>query len=123
MSTPVYLVSADSEPQRAKDVTAKVIKVLEKEYNVVHIANCESISTIKHVLKSLVTPPRLLVVSGSFFDEETEEIREIAQRAVPGIRLIAIPNDLNDLGRVRGDEELVEFLLEQIESSGVPTRG
>ncbi|CZT05055.1 uncharacterized protein RAG0_11294 [Rhynchosporium agropyri] len=49
----VYLVSADSVPLRAKDVTAKVIKDLEKEYNLVHVANFESegikvIPTEKH---------------------------------------------------------------------------
>ncbi|XMA11138.1 hypothetical protein WAI453_003929 [Rhynchosporium graminicola] len=38
----VYLVSADSVPLRAKDVTAKVIKDLEKEYNLVDVANFES---------------------------------------------------------------------------------
>ncbi|KAH6718984.1 hypothetical protein BKA61DRAFT_596592 [Leptodontidium sp. MPI-SDFR-AT-0119] len=123
MSAPVYLVSADSETQRAKDVTVKVIKALEKEYNLVHVANCESIATVKHVLKSLVTPPRLFVVSGSYFDEETEEIREIAKRAVTDIRVIAIPNDLRDLDREGGDKELVEYLQEQVENSGVPTRG
>lgn len=40
-----------------------------------------------------------------------------------GIRVIAIPNDLRDLDREGGDKELVEYLQEQVENSGVPTRG
>ncbi|PVH74743.1 hypothetical protein DL98DRAFT_593824 [Cadophora sp. DSE1049] len=116
MSTPVYLVSADSVSQRAKDA-------LEKEYDLVHVANCESIMTIKHVLKSLVVPPHLLIVSGTCFDEETEEIREIAHRAVPNLRVISIPNDLKSLDHEGEDKELVEYLQEQIESSGIPLQG
>ena len=57
------------------------------------------------------------VVSGSFFDEETEETREIAKRALPDVRLIAIPNDLRDSGGVDRDTKLVEYLREQIEDS------
>jgi len=122
MTTPIYLVSADSVSQRARAVTAKVIKALEKEYDLVHVANCESIMTVKDVLKSLIVSPRLLVVSGTCFDEETEEIREIAYRTVPGCRLISIPNDLKELDREGGDKELVEYLQEQIENSGIPVR-
>ncbi|KAG4424374.1 hypothetical protein IFR04_002430 [Cadophora malorum] len=124
MTTPIYLVSADSVSQRARAVTAKVIKALEKEYDLVHVANCENtgIMTVKDVLKSLIVSPRLLVVSGTCFDEETEEIREIAYRTVPGCRLISIPNDLKELDREGGDKELVEYLQEQIENSGIPVR-
>ncbi|KAL2067108.1 hypothetical protein VTL71DRAFT_1532 [Oculimacula yallundae] len=117
MSAPVYLVSADSVSLRAKDVTASVIKGLEKEYNLVHVANCESIATVKHVLKSLVTPPRLLIISGTFFEEETEEIRGIAKRVLPDIRVISIPID-----RDGNENQLIEYLQEQVENSGVPTR-
>lgn len=41
----------------------------------------------------------------------------------PGIELIAIPNDLKELDREGGDGELIAYLKEQIEDSGVPKRG
>ena len=59
MSNPIYLVTVNSTPEKAKDLVAAVINVpliqilvprsstdflqaLKDEYNLVHVANCES---------------------------------------------------------------------------------
>ena len=87
------------------------------------------LNQIKHVLTCLVGKPKLLVrltsiqmklywllqiCSAYWFDEEAEEVREIAQRICPKIALVLIPSDLTTKG---GDTEVVEFLSEQITSS------
>ena len=50
--------------------------------------------------------------SAKLFDEEEEEIREIAERIVPCIKLITVPHDL--FGGGVGNKG-VECLVEQIE--------
>lgn len=57
------------------------------------------------------------IVSSGTFDEEQEEIREIANRVFPEMKLVMVPNDLDakDGGEVK-DRGLVEYLREQVES-------
>ncbi|KAE8452331.1 hypothetical protein EG329_001031 [Mollisiaceae sp. DMI_Dod_QoI] len=55
------------------------------------------------------------------FDEEQEEIREIANRELPEMKLVMVPNDLDakdsdESGEKRRSEGLVEYLREQVES-------
>ena len=57
------------------------------------------------------------ILSSKLFEEEEEEIREIAQRLLPEIKLIMIPHDLHAAGGI------VEYLTEQITESRLPTRG
>jgi len=57
------------------------------------------------------------ISSGHWFEEEQEEIREIAQRLLPNIKLIMVPSDLN-----RGDTATVDYLKEQVTESRLPTR-
>jgi hypothetical protein len=59
------------------------------------------------------------ICSSKLFEDEEEEIREIAQRLLPDIKLIMVPHDLHATG---GGNEVVEFLVEQITESRLPTR-
>jgi hypothetical protein len=59
------------------------------------------------------------ICSSKLFDEEEEEIREIAQRILPDIKLIMVPHDLHAPG---GGNAVVEFLVEQITESKLPTK-
>jgi hypothetical protein len=86
-------------------------------------------------LSSLITAPQVLVrialsvpegkpnvsqiCSSKLFEEEEEEIREIAQRLLPDIKSIMVPHDLHSPG---GGNAVVEFLVEQITESRLPTR-
>jgi len=67
-----------------------------------------------HALHKLIL---IKVLSSKLFEEEEEEIREIALRLLPEIKLIMIPHDLHAAGGV------VDYLTEQITESRLPTRG
>jgi hypothetical protein len=62
---------------------------------------------------------RVKICSSKLFDDEEEEVREIAQRLLPDIKLIMIPHDLHATG---GGNAIAEFLVEQITESRLPTR-
>jgi hypothetical protein len=85
-------------------------------------------------LTSLVIAPQVLVrmpftsqkqtnssqiCSSKLFEEEEEEIREIAQRLLPDIKLIMVPHDLHATG---DGNAVVDFLVEQISESILPTK-
>jgi hypothetical protein len=90
------------------------------------------IRSVEYVLNSLVTPPGALVsprlptqaeidadggqiCSGHWFVEEEEEVREIAQRLIPDIKLIMVPSDLN----IEADDKkqaTVDYLTEQLDA-------
>jgi hypothetical protein len=168
---PMYVITVDSTPEKASQILAGLIKVcaittrvlvpvtnllkaVEKDYSLVHVANCEgehytcfpqhkltpnlsAIKDIKPVLSSLVLAPQVLVeplililslenaadgmkiCSSKLFDDEEEEVREIAQRLLPDIILIMVPHDLHES---EGGKAVVEFLVEQITESRLPTR-
>lgn len=59
------------------------------------------------------------ICSSKLFDDEEEEVREIAQRLLPDIKLIMVPHDLHAAG---GGNAIVDFLVEQITESRLPTR-
>ena len=62
---------------------------------------------------------RVKICSSKLFDDEEEEVREIAQRLLPDIKLIMVPHDLHATG---GGNAIAEFLVEQITESRLPTR-
>jgi len=62
---------------------------------------------------------RVKICSSKLFDDEEEEVREIAQRLLPDIKLIMVPHDLHATG---GGNAIPEFLVEQITESRLPTR-
>ncbi|KAF8865530.1 hypothetical protein BDZ45DRAFT_736098 [Acephala macrosclerotiorum] len=120
----IQIVTVGKDGQKSKDVLAKVTKDLEKNYTLIHVAHCESklstvscIETVKHVLQSLVVPPKILVCLPGIFDEEAEEVREVANRIAPEMKLIVIPDDLDlkDVG-AKKETDLVEYLKEQVEN-------
>ncbi|KAH8789258.1 hypothetical protein BGZ57DRAFT_111053 [Hyaloscypha finlandica] len=116
---PIHVVTVDSTPAKALEVLAGLIKAVEKDYNLVHVANCEAIKDVKPVLSSLIIGPQVLICSSKLFDDEEEEVREIAQRLLPDIKLIMVPHDLHATG---GGNAIPEFLVEQITESRLPTR-
>ncbi|PMD14525.1 hypothetical protein NA56DRAFT_754739 [Hyaloscypha hepaticicola] len=120
---PIHAVTVESTPAKAKGIMVGLIKArvpaVEKDYNLVHVANCEAIREVKPVLTSLVIAPQVLICSSKLFDDEEEEIREISQRLLPDIKLIMVPHDLHATG---GGNAVVEFLVEQITESRLPTR-
>jgi hypothetical protein len=62
---------------------------------------------------------RVKICSSKLFDDEEEEVREIAQRLLPDIKLIMVPHDLHATG---SGNAIAEFLVEQITESRLPTR-
>jgi hypothetical protein len=59
------------------------------------------------------------ICSSKLFEDEEEEVREIAQRLLPDIKLIMVPHDLHAAG---DGNAVVEFLVEQVTESRLPTR-
>lgn len=57
------------------------------------------------------------LLSPGVFDDEAEEVREVANRIVPEMKLIVIPDDLGfkDVGEKK-ELDLVEYLKEQVEN-------
>jgi hypothetical protein len=73
-----------------------------------------------HYLKELkrnTNSPK--ICSSKLFEDEEEEVREIAQRLLPDIKLVMVPHDLHATG---GGNAVVEFLTEQVAESRLPTR-
>jgi hypothetical protein len=59
------------------------------------------------------------ICASTWFEDEEEEIREIAQRLLPDIKLIMVPHDLRATG---SGNAVAEFLVEQITESRLPTK-
>ncbi|CZR61989.1 uncharacterized protein PAC_11886 [Phialocephala subalpina] len=118
MSPQINIVTVGKGGPKSKKVLAKLTKDLEKSYTLSHVAHCESklstvscVEVVKHVLTALVVPPKILVVSPGIFDDEAEEVREIANRIVPEMKLVIVPGDLDlkDVG-AKKETDLVEYL-------------
>jgi hypothetical protein len=61
---------------------------------------------------------RWKITSSDWFEEEQEEVREIAQRILPGTRLIMVPPGLYE-----GEgEKTREYLTDQITESRLPKK-
>jgi hypothetical protein len=54
------------------------------------------------------------ITTSEWFEEEQEEIREIANRVSPGLKLIMIPSGMKIQ---EGEKAVVEYLKEQIAES------
>lgn len=54
------------------------------------------------------------IVSSDWFEEEQEEIREIAQRILPDISLITVPPGFS---KQQGEVKYMQYLVEQITES------
>jgi len=59
------------------------------------------------------------ITSSDWFEEEQEEVREIAQRLLPDIHLIMVPPGLYKL---EGEKKVIEYLTEQVTESRLPTK-
>lgn len=54
------------------------------------------------------------ITTSEWFEEEQEEIREIAQRVSPNLKLIMIPSGMK---AQEGEKAVVEYLKEQVAGS------
>ena len=68
------------------------------------------------VRRRILTDPRKITTS-SFFEDEQEEVREIAQRVSPNTHLIMIPPGLK---AQEGNKMAVDYLVEQITELRLP---
>ncbi|RQM05016.1 hypothetical protein DH86_00004301 [Scytalidium sp. 3C] len=74
-----------------------------------------SIEGVKFVLGSFIREPDVLITTSDWFEEEQDEIRQIAERVTPHIKVINIPPGL---AAQEGDSKAIEYLKEQIGESG-----
>ncbi|KAH8810782.1 hypothetical protein F5884DRAFT_780354 [Xylogone sp. PMI_703] len=90
-------------------------QALQDKYHIVHVANCDSIEGVKYVLSSFIREPDILITTSEWFAEEQEEIRSIAGRVAPHVKVIDIPPGLAEQ---EGTNKAVEYLQEQVVASG-----
>ncbi|RFU29080.1 hypothetical protein B7463_g7276, partial [Scytalidium lignicola] len=113
--TPTRLVTVDRSKEKANALATSVIKALQDKYHIVHVANCTSIEAVNHVLSSFIREPDILITSSEWFEEEQDEIRGIAQRVTPNVKLIMIPPGL---AAQEGESKAAAYLKEQVVESG-----
>ncbi|KAL2074771.1 hypothetical protein VTL71DRAFT_8550 [Oculimacula yallundae] len=107
---PIYLVSLNNTPQRAKELVAILIGELQMHYNLIHVANADTIFRVKTLLESLVVVPQVLICSSQWSVVQQGEVQKLAEGLIPGLKTVAIPPGLNAL---KGGDAVVEFLKEQ----------
>ncbi|KAH7360566.1 hypothetical protein BKA65DRAFT_547280 [Rhexocercosporidium sp. MPI-PUGE-AT-0058] len=116
---PTYIVSVNNTPQRAKELVAILIDELQPQYNLIHLANTESIFGVKTMLESLVVVPEVLICSSQWSIVQQNEVQKLAKGLIRGLKTVAIPPGLNAL---EGGDAVVGFLKEQFLGLGLPTR-
>ncbi|KAH6719966.1 hypothetical protein BKA61DRAFT_707990 [Leptodontidium sp. MPI-SDFR-AT-0119] len=116
---PIYIVSMNNTPQRAKELVAILINGLQIQYDLVHVANTNSIFGVKAMLESLVVVPQVLICSSQWSAVQQNEVIKLAKGLIPGLKTVAIPPGLNALV---GGDAVVGFLQEQFLGLGLPTR-
>ncbi|KAH7418243.1 hypothetical protein BKA64DRAFT_194332 [Cadophora sp. MPI-SDFR-AT-0126] len=116
---PIYIVSVNNTPQRAKELVAILVDELRLEYNLVHVANTDTIFGVKAMLESLVVVPQALICSSQWSVIQQIEVQKLAQTLIPGLKTVAIPPGLNAL---KGGDAVVGFLKEQFLGLGLPAR-
>ncbi|PVH86831.1 hypothetical protein DL98DRAFT_582154 [Cadophora sp. DSE1049] len=114
---PIYIVSVNNTPQRAKELVAILIDELRMEYNLIHVANTDTIFGVKAMLESLVVVPQVLICSSQWNNTQQNEVQKLAKTLIPGLKTVAIPPGLNAL---KGGDAVVRFLKEQFLGLGLP---
>ncbi|KAI6780265.1 uncharacterized protein J7T54_003044 [Emericellopsis cladophorae] len=106
---PFKLVTVNTAPERAKRLIGRLIEVLEDDYDIEHVDNCENIGEV--VPKVTKHRPDVLFSASMWSEEEAAKIRSLAQSVVPDIKTHAIPQGLQV---ERGPEAVVEYLVEKV---------
>ncbi|EHK22957.1 uncharacterized protein TRIVIDRAFT_19346, partial [Trichoderma virens Gv29-8] len=104
---PIYLVSLNKTPKRAALLVDQLIKSLDSNYGVIHIANSTTLQELKVVLEALMYPPGILICSSQWTAEEQQQANAVAKASLPEVRIINIPPGLD----VReGSKGILSFL-------------
>ncbi|KAI9737798.1 MAG: hypothetical protein M1834_009166 [Cirrosporium novae-zelandiae] len=103
------LVTVNTAPERAKRLIGRVVSDLSPKYTIVHVANCERISDVLPVLRSLIPSPTILFTASMWTPEESKLILDTARYSVAGIQTLALPQGLQVQ---KGPDAVVEFIKE-----------
>ncbi|KAG9233187.1 hypothetical protein BJ875DRAFT_53339 [Amylocarpus encephaloides] len=102
---PYKLCTVNKAPTRAKVLIGRLIDDLKDEYTIEYAANCETIAEIENMLQT--HRPDILFSASMWTPDEAIEIRQAAQRMIPGIKTMAIPYGMQV---EQGPDAVVDFL-------------
>lgn len=91
---------------------------MSAEFNLVHLANSNTLEGLEFLLESLVVAPQVLICSSQWTSTQQKEVLGLAKTMIPDIKTIAIPPGLN---ATKGGDAVVEFLREQIIGLDLPS--
>ncbi|EMR63976.1 hypothetical protein UCREL1_9064 [Eutypa lata UCREL1] len=106
---PFKLVTVNTSPDRAQRLIGRLIDALKADYDITHVANCQSIEEV--VAKVTAHKPNVLISASMWTSDEAGNIQALARSVVPDIQTHAIPTGLQV---ERGPDAIVEYLIERV---------
>jgi len=102
---PYRLVTVNTVPERAKRLVGRLAEELKQQYEIQHLANCETIDEVESKVQEF--QPNLLFCASMWTPEESMRIQQIARSVVPDIKTHAIPEGLQ---AQEGPDAVVQYL-------------
>ncbi|KAI0718831.1 hypothetical protein C8Q72DRAFT_132582 [Fomitopsis betulina] len=109
---PVYkLISVNTVPERAKRLIGRIVEDVKDRWTIHYVANAEKIEEVLPTLER--ERPDVMFVASMWTPEQQQEIVQIAEEAIPGIRTFKIPTGLQV---EKGPDAVVEFIKDNLPS-------
>ncbi|KAI0773291.1 hypothetical protein BD413DRAFT_473405 [Trametes elegans] len=105
----IRLITVNTAPERAKRLIGRVVEDVRDKYTIVHVANVDSIGDVRSALEG--NQPELLFTASMWTPDQAQEIVNIAQSAVPGIKTFSLPFGLQ---AEQGPDAVVEYIKEHL---------